>query len=229
MGALFFLFPIFSFSPGSIDYAKHYGTSYETALRFCKDNNAIFQKTALKYNLNPLVLKAIVFPELLRYNVLKDLIETKALELIYIDNGNKAVDFSIGQFQMKTSFAEKIEAIVADDEHCDWSTDFHGLCSYNETDEKKIRAERLKRLTKLEWQIKYLASFYKYAEIKLKKKKSEKDKVKWLSTFYNCGVQTEEENIIKWMNKKCFPYGTSVSPKNQHNYSDIALDFFLNN
>ena len=226
---ILFLFPLMSFSPGRVDYQKHYGQSYQSALNFCQTNNGNFQKTAQKYRLNPLMLKAVVFPELLRYNVLKDLIETAALELVYIDNGNKAVDFSIGHFQMKTSFAEKIEAIAAEDENCDWSDEFQGLCSYNETDEKKIRKERLKRLTNLDWQLKYLAFFFKYAELNLKNIQTAEDKIKWIATLYNCGIKMNEQHLKKWMDVKCFPYGTSVPAKIQHNYSEIALDFYLRN
>jgi len=52
---------------------------------------------------------AIVFPEMLRYNENLEEIETQLLKSLYVRFGNRYADFSIGYFQMKPSFAEKIE------------------------------------------------------------------------------------------------------------------------
>lgn len=53
-------------------------------------------------------LQAIVFPEIMRYNGLKDGIETESLRTLYVQFGEDYADFSIGLFQMKPCFAQQL-------------------------------------------------------------------------------------------------------------------------
>ncbi len=55
---------------------------------------------------------SIVLPELIRWNALQDIMETTALELLYVEKGKDGADFSIGYFQMKPSFIENLENYV---------------------------------------------------------------------------------------------------------------------
>jgi hypothetical protein len=48
-----------------------------------------------------------------------------------------------------------------------------------------------------------------------------------IAARYNCGLQRTEAEIEKLMKRPSFPYGYSVDPKIQHNYSDVAVYFFL--
>jgi hypothetical protein len=225
--------PLLAFTPGKTDFAAYYGPAYTDAVSFFAKNRLSFQKAANEYNIREKNLKSIVFPELLRYNILQNLIETKALELLYVKGGTKAADFSIGHFQMKPSFAEKVEAIAADNDdkndkkNDEWAEDFHALCSYGNLDEKSIRAKRVERLSSLEWQLKYLACFYRYTERQLNKTLSPSEKIQKIAARYNCGLQRTEAEIEKLMKRPSFPYGYSVDPKIQHNYSDVAVYFFL--
>ena len=56
---------------------------------------------------------AIFFPELIRYSFIRDLLETTALEYLYIENGKNYADFSIGRMQMKPSFIEIFSSMVS--------------------------------------------------------------------------------------------------------------------
>ena len=51
---------------------------------------------------------AVIFPELVRYSALRDKMEITLLKALYINLGDEYANFSIGQFQMKPSFAEII-------------------------------------------------------------------------------------------------------------------------
>ena len=53
---------------------------------------------------------AVVFPEIVRYSDLEDLIQIRALKVLYVQYGRKYADFSVGHFQMKPSFIEQLEA-----------------------------------------------------------------------------------------------------------------------
>ena len=54
-------------------------------------------------------MQAIVFPELMLYNSVKDDIESESLRVLYVQFGKAYADFSVGPFQMKPSFAEEVE------------------------------------------------------------------------------------------------------------------------
>ena len=217
-------FCFLSFSPKT-NYRAHYGTDYEDALKFLKDNKKAFSNASRTYGIEEKALKAVVFPELMRYNLLQNLIETEALELMYIYAGTKKVDFSIGYFQMKPSFAEKLEEIVAENDPS--LENFQSICSYgNLTEEKAIRKKRLERLSDLEWQLKYLSAFYKIAESKLSKNQSKIAQLKKIAAYYNCGLKRSEAELEKLMQRASFPYGYSVKAKNQHVYSDISEYYY---
>ena len=65
--------------------------------------------TFVKYQLNPYFVLAIVFPELIRYSKLQDVIESNDLKVLYVQFGDTYSNFSIGRFQMKPSFCEQLE------------------------------------------------------------------------------------------------------------------------
>lgn len=214
----------FSFSPKT-NYRVHYGEDYESALEFLKKNKKAFSKASKNFGIEEKALKAVVFPELMRYNLLQNLIETEALEIMYVHAGSKRVDFSIGYFQMKPSFAEKLEEIVAENDPS--LENFQSICSYGTLkDESDIRKERLDRLSDLEWQLKYLAAFYKIAESKINKNQDKIEQLRKIAAYYNCGLKRSEPELEKLMKRASYPYGYSVKAKNQHVYSDISAFYY---
>ncbi len=70
-----------------IDYAAHYGQAYQEALVWIAERQTLVEKRALAYDLEADVLLAVVFPELLRYAEWRDLLETEALGLTYVEGG----------------------------------------------------------------------------------------------------------------------------------------------
>ena len=61
-----------------------------------------------KYDVSYPMAIAVVFPEIVRYSAIRDKIEITLLKALYINLGEDYADFSIGQFQMKPSFAEAL-------------------------------------------------------------------------------------------------------------------------
>ena len=93
-----------------LKYENIFGDSYREAIEFLDENDSIINEY-LGYDKQYKNEKlAIVFPELLKYTLYQDLLETTALELIYTSYGKSYADFSIGYFQMKPSFIEDLEA-----------------------------------------------------------------------------------------------------------------------
>ncbi len=100
---------LYSFGNETIDYKVYFKDEIVDAIKYIKCNNKIFTQSCKKYKHNKNEVVAIIYPELLRYNYLKDFFETSSLELVYVNYGSEAADFSIGHFQMKPSFVEQLE------------------------------------------------------------------------------------------------------------------------
>jgi hypothetical protein len=117
--------------------------------------------------MNPLlsiICLAVIYPETTRYNDYSDLFETKMLEILYIKHGKEKVDFSIGVYQMKPSFFEKVEEFQRK----------YKIKEYNFTkypwyfSAKDQRKERLSRMKSKQWQLTYAQLYIEIAEIKFK-------------------------------------------------------------
>lgn len=217
-----------AFSPSST-YQEAFGDAYKQALNFCKKEKNNFQQIAQEHEIDPMLMQAIIFPELMRYDAFKDFFETEGLEVAYVKGGAEIADFSIGHFQMKPSFAEFIEAKVNEDGQANWGKDFQELCSFHAGNERDRRKERLDRLQNSIWQLRYLAAFIQYS-IQDMPLDFEKDmQIRYIATRYNCGPQKNWAEVRKWLGKKTFPYGPSYDKGTQFNYSQIALDYYSYN
>ncbi|MBO4738411.1 MAG: hypothetical protein J5606_02490 [Bacteroidales bacterium] len=106
------------------------------------------------FDIDPLVAEAVVWPEMERYSRLQDVLETAANYGTYITLGTNGFDFSIGRFQMKPSFVEKMEKA--------WMK--NGLARkyalwFDTADNATARKIRITRLQKEEWQVVYVGVF----------------------------------------------------------------------
>ncbi len=229
MQRLFLLFlsllflPLYAFSPSS-PYQEQFGEAYQEAVTFCKEQQADFEAVGQQYDIAPELMSAIVFPELIRFDAFRDFFETQSLELLYVQG--VAVDFSIGQFQMKPSFAEFIEARANEDTELAWAVDFQALCSFGAGDEQARRKERLSRLKDHKWQLHYLAAYIKYVSQTLDPNLDELQQTQLLATRYNCGPQKSWEEVKPWMHRKSFPYGPQQEADQQFSYQEVALHFY---
>ena len=86
-----------------------YEAERSEAIQFIESHEALIKKICLEKGQRPSNVLPIVFPELIRYSLFRDYLETTMLERLYVKEGTSGADFSIGHFQMKPSFAEKIE------------------------------------------------------------------------------------------------------------------------
>ncbi len=161
---------------------------------------------------------AVVFPELTRYSYIRDVAETKALELSYALGGN--VDFSIGKMQMKPSFAEKIESLASPE----LTERFPALSQAHSGSD--TRAKRIQRLKDDEGQLDYLAAFLLLmAERFPETAPGGSDAVFLLSAAYNAGFERSLEELYTAAKSYRFPYGASFEGE-QFNYTEIALQYY---
>lgn len=211
-------------SSAAADYAAIFGKSYQAAIEFVS-RNAAATRAFESFGIEPGAAWAIVFPELIRWSALADLIQTSNLQSLYVQFGAGYSDFSVGRFQMKPSFAETLEG------------DFNRLLSPEE--QKAIRGgrfaientvenrrARVRRLTDPEDQVRYLAIFFRvmgrlYAA---ETWDSSKDKVRFYAAAYNSGYRSGAARIRREAGRSRFHL--SVLPARPfYNYADIAADF----
>jgi hypothetical protein len=204
----------------SLSYLSIFGSDYTKAVKFNRDHDAVFTAVAKLYDVDVKTMKAVVFPELIRYSLFSDLLETEALEQLYV-NDLADVDFSIGSFQMKPSFAEQVEKYVTDHN----LPGFGVITTYTTSNKRKERTARLKSTG---WQLAYLCCFIKITEHRFPSIASapENERVKLISTAYNSGFMSSEKQLQQRLTEKSFPYGPRMQGQ-QYNYADIALDYYL--
>ncbi len=204
---LFILILIFVLPPQP-DYKEIFEEHYDRAELFIEDisekSTAIFKRTEEdnKNYSNP---------------------DNDPLELVYINTG--LVDFSIGRFQIKPSFAEKVETYVLSDSIA--YPDCYQIFSYPSDDAIAIRRERVDRLKSLDYQIYYLSAFYKIMLSKYPRLKSWKTeyKVRFLSTAYNHDFEAPKSTIDEFIDKNFYPWGIKRQSV-KYNYSDISWFYF---
>lgn len=205
-------------------YQDFFGDDYEKASNLIASNEGKFKFLSNQFNLSDTLLKSIVYPEAIRYNGIKDMVETLALETIYVRLGEEYANFSIGQFQMKPSFAEEIENRIFENKIL--NKKYYKVFRYSVENEKEIRGNRIERLKSIDWQIKYVCAFVdvvnQYFEIN---NLSKLERVAFYASAYNLGIKHPPEKIKKWTTVKAFPYGEKYEGK-QFSYSELAVHYY---
>ncbi|HAS43213.1 MAG TPA: hypothetical protein DCS93_22225 [Microscillaceae bacterium] len=205
---------------------KHFfGKSYPGVVQYLEQHKPTLKKHLPTHPPEAAFILAMGFPELLRYNTLQNRLETAFLEALYVKKGPTYANFSVGRFQMKPSFAESLE------QYCQKYLKFTGvkIYRYEVVGINNIRKARVKRLNNLGWQLKYLHSLYLALNHRFAHKKftSRAQKLRFFAAAYNFGFLNTATKIQQWSQNKAFPYGKNYIGK-QQNYTDIALDFYLN-
>lgn len=213
----------------------------DAATAYCQQHRAEWRQVWDLYEVPAELAEAVIFPELIRYSLFQDKMETSAVRSLYISKGTGGCNFSIGRFQMKPSFAEDLEKR--------WMRS--GLARkynmYFDTKENAIaRRIRISRLEDEEWQCIYLAIFLKmlYMDYGSTNKSGEhtqegidtlpvKEQVRLAATAYNRGC--------RWVNPGYGPldeirakshekhFHTAIIPTTKtrrYVYADIALKHF---
>jgi len=207
------------------DYAQIFGSKYTNAVKFLYQNHWIWDSLKMR-QVDPAFAIAIVFPEIMRYSEIKDKIEKGGLFSLYIYYGEKYANFSVGEFQMKPSFARQLEEDLT-------KMPKRKTMQYpaiNTADIQYARKERVKRLDDLQWQVRYLALFIHIMDERYKNKQwaSNAEKLKFYATAYNYGYTRPYEEIFEVINKKYFHLGWA-SMGERYCYADISLSYALNN
>ena len=210
-------------------------------LSYLDEHREAWYETWRSFDVDPCIAEAVVYPEMRRYDKMKDVLENAAVTGTYIRSGSAGFDFSVGRFQMKPSFIEDLEKA--------WMRS--GLarpyeCWFDTADNADARRVRLSRLQKEEWQVIYLGVFMRllYASYGSVNKKGEKtqdgietlpveEQVRLAATAYNHGCvwaapgYGDPERIRKHMDEKKFHYAVvPTSWTRKYCYSRLALHHY---
>ena len=204
-----------------LNYKEVFGNHYQLAEDFITSNRWMAD-TLISNGIDPCTGLAIIFPELIRYSSIRDIIETAALQSLYIQYGKYYADFSIGHFQMKPSFAEEIEK-----EYIKWKgSPDSGIDTASCA---AARKERVKRLNSKEGQVRYLCMFIKLMKRNLQQLSvlGKNEEVRLMSAAYNYGFRAEIKTL-KEVSQKRFFYTGIIASETKFNYSDIAVEYSIN-
>ena len=192
--------------------------------RFEKHSNLI-DSLACVFDQDAIPVLAVVGPEWVRYSMVRDLMETSALEFAYVRFGPEAADFSIGPFQMKPSFIEALEAAIGEAE--DFPLHIQFTVAYATSNPVLQRKVRLQRMKEIRWQYYYAFAFYILSQDRFRDHFSTKstNPVAFIASAYNFGFTRPVAAIESWQHEEVFPYGNSFLGK-QESYAQVSLRFY---
>lgn len=209
-----------------VDYSQIFGRDWEKANAFLTENRP-WMEPVLKRNHIPYKLAAaIIFPELVRYSALRDKMEITLLKALYINLGEEYANFSVGQFQVKPSFA----AIVRQEAQPVLGKR-SGISFMDPSEFENISNYRKSIITDLEdtrTEFNYIVAFIKICERKYNiRSRDEETMVKFLATAYNYGLDRTEQQIESMSDKKFF--SVTLLKSNVYSYQEISLFWYNNN
>lgn len=207
-------------TPAENDYKKVFGNDYTWAVNWLKQHEALIEKYAADFNIPAKELKAIVFPELIRYNSVFNVLEIESLKFLYVREGKYYADFSVGYFQMKPSFAEMIEQDGEKLLDAGWLREAGWKNILEDADNEISRKERVKRLSNTRQQILYLCAFYKICQLRFHDRSfaSPVERLKLFATCYNAGYRRSYESLLNFQLKNHFF---------KYNYSSVSAYYYL--
>ena len=221
---LWLLFMMDSTTAISSDYRKVFGSNWVEAERYVSEHHDEWKQEFDLFGVDSRMAEAVVFPELIRYSMWKDEIERTAVNGLYVSKGREGANFSIGRFQMKPSFAEEVEQA--------WNRSSlskeYGF-SFNLADNNEARRSRVRRISTMQGQCRYLAIFIRLLQQRHPQlsQLSLKDQVCLLSTAYNRSFTASWNSLRKMQHERHFHTDIIKTRSTRlYCYADIASAFF---
>jgi hypothetical protein len=207
------------------DFGALFGSKAGKAAAILQQQQASFDTCAKLCGQNSRFMQSIVFPEVMRYNSIKDGIEAESLRTLYVEFGKDYANFSIGLFQMKPTFAETVETKAK--QLLPGSIYNELQLAYTATSEEDIRMERVERLQDTEYQLIYLTAFVAICNTLYKDKyfSNETERLQWYATVYNAGFDKADSYISTKIKQDNF-YLQQGMPEKKFRYAAVAAWFY---
>ncbi|MBK8883764.1 MAG: hypothetical protein IPN67_15720 [Bacteroidales bacterium] len=212
----------FSFSQ-SLNYPEIFGDDWKKALLFESENRSWMQPVLEKNHISYPIAIAVIFPELVRYSALRDKMEITLLKTLYINLGDDYANFSIGQFQMKPSFAMMVREQANSVLNRRSGINFKTLSDYENI--KDYRKSIVKDLEDPKSEFNYLVAFIKICGKNFRTNRMDEiSGLKFLATAYNFGISKNSAEIEKMIDRKFF--NTKLFKTENYSYADISLYWY---
>lgn len=212
----------FSFSQ-SLNYPEIFGDDWKKALLFESENRSWMQPVLEKNHISYPIAIAVIFPELVRYSALRDKMEITLLKTLYINLGDDYANFSIGQFQMKPSFAMMVREQANSVLNRRSGINFKTLSDYENI--KDYRKSIVKDLEDPKSEFNYLVAFIKICGKNFRTNRMDEiSGLKFLATAYNFGISKNSAEIEKMIDRKFF--NTKLFKTENYSYADISLFWY---
>lgn len=210
-------------SAQSDDYRVIFSGNWEKAQSFLDKNESWMKAACERYDIDFPFAAAIIFPELIRYSALRDRIEISLLQTLYINLGEEYADFSVGQFQMKPSFAEQVREKAGSSGDRKIRKMFRSRSYFGSPLE--YRESIVSDLEDINSQMNYLISFIRICETRFRRKwGNANDKLRFFATAYNCGLDKDAGYIESMSQKKYF--STKLVPAVTYSYPEISVFWY---
>ena len=207
----------------SLNYPQIFGDDWTKALQFESENRSWMEPILEKNNISYPLAVAVIFPELVRYSALRDKMEITLLKALYINLGDNYANFSIGQFQMKPSFAEMIREQANSVLNRRSGINLKRRSDYD--DIKDYRRSIVKDLEDPKTEFSYLVAFIKICEKNFRTNRMDEiSGLKFLATAYNFGIDKNSAEIEKMIDKKFF--NTKLFKTENYSYADVSLFWY---
>lgn len=183
------------------DFRQQHLQQWQEADTYAHEQHAAWQEIWNGFNVDSALAEAVVFPEMVRYSKLQNYAELAAVRVRYVAQGSRECDYSIGRFQMKPSFVEKLERR--------WmQSPLAGQyeTAFDTTDSRTARQARIERMEQDLWQCVYLAMYIRLLDIDypaLVSMPTEK-RVQLIATAYNrgCPLPGPKKGQISYLEKR---------------------------
>jgi hypothetical protein len=210
----------------SYNYKEIFGDDWNKAVDFERENRSWMEPVLEKNNIPYKLAVAVIFPELVRYSALRDKMEITLLKALYINLGEDYADFSIGRFQMKPSFAEIVRKQAPLVLGRRSEIVFKKPSEYD--DISNYRKSIVNDLEDPKTELNYIIVFFRICEKNFKtNRKDEIQRLKFLATAYNFGIDKNASRIEAMIDRKYF--NTKLFKTENYCYSDISLFWYKNN
>jgi hypothetical protein len=205
------------------NYQEIFGEDWKKALQFESENRSWMEPILSKNHISYPLAVAVIFPELVRYSALRDKMEITLLKALYINLGDEYANFSIGQFQMKPSFAELVREQSNSVLNRRSGITFKRRAEYDNIND--YRKSIVKDLEDPKTEFNYLVAFIKICDKNFRTNNMDEiSELKFLATAYNCGINKSSAEVEKMIDKKFF--NTKLFKTENYSYADISLFWY---
>jgi hypothetical protein len=206
-----------------LNYPGIFGDDWTKALQFESENRSWMESVLAKNHISYPLAIAVIFPELVRYSALRDKMEITLLKALYINLGDNYANFSIGQFQMKPSFAGMVREQANSVLNRRSGIKLKRRSDYD--DIKDYRKSIVQDLEDPKTEFSYLVAFIKICEKNFRTNRmDEVTSLKFLATAYNFGIDKNSAEIEKMTDKKFF--NTKLFKTENYSYADVSLFWY---